>query len=105
MTNYELIWMSYMMASELAIGFIFGLWGALFTKVLTYDDEIFGFIPRFFVWLKGDYELRWWEKPIYVCPYCVAGWHLIAYWLIFVKLSIPILAIITAMSIAYFLRK
>jgi hypothetical protein len=101
----KILFMILMTIQQISIGFAFGLWGALLTSVLTHPSELFSFIPRFFVWLKGDYELRWWEKPLYACPYCVAGWHCLAYWLIFVDISIPILAIISAMSIAYYLTK
>ena len=62
------------MISISLIGFVFGLYGVM-VRQLTYDGEILSFVPTIFNRIKGDMRIRWWEKPIYACPKCVAFWH------------------------------
>ena len=63
-------------------GLLFGFWGVLWTKALTMPGEIFGWIPALLNKLKGDWEEKWWEKPIHTCAKCVAGMQYIVFMIV-----------------------
>lgn len=91
------------MLVSIFLGLLFGFWGVLWVKALTMPGEIFGWIPALLNKLKGEWEERWWEKPIHTCPKCVAGFQYIMFSLIIGEFSPS--ALMIAMITAYMLTE
>lgn len=66
---------------------LIGVWGFLFTREMTGEDDIFGFIQKSFWWFWEKVDpcsnynkfTSWLAKPLFWCAMCHSGWFAIVY--------------------------
>jgi ABC-type spermidine/putrescine transport system permease subunit II len=84
--------------------FLIAFFSPMVTYMLDYftePDEIFGFYK---VWLK-KYSLKWWSKPLGLCPTCANIWVTLILGVIYFTLSKPFIIGLFGLGLSNFMLK